>query len=63
MKWLKPKAGTGMREEGRLVEIDVPGTLKQVVWHGRGDYFSSVASEGEFRRFFVLFCRRRLGER
>ncbi|KAK4051108.1 Ribosome biogenesis protein erb1 [Microbotryomycetes sp. JL221] len=29
-------------DEGRLIEIDVPGTLKQIVWHKRGDYFSSV---------------------
>lgn len=48
VKWTKPKGGTE-REEGRLVEIDVPGTLKQVTWHKRGDYFSTVASEGKLR--------------
>jgi ribosome biogenesis protein ERB1 len=46
VKWTKPK-GDAEREEGRLVEIDVPGTLKQITWHKRGDYFATVASEGE----------------
>lgn len=46
VKWTKPK-GDAEREEGRLIDIDVPGTLKQVTWHKRGDYFSTVASEGE----------------
>lgn len=46
VRWSKPKA-VSEREEGRLVEIDVPGTLKQITWHKRGDYFSTVASEGE----------------
>ena len=45
VRWIKPK-GTTEREEGRLVEIEVPGTLKQVTWHKRGDYFSTVASGG-----------------
>ena len=45
VRWIKPK-GTSEREEGRLVEIEVPGTLKQITWHKRGDYFSTVASEG-----------------
>lgn len=46
VRWSKPKGDT-LRDEGRLIEIDVPGTLKQVTWHKRGDYFSTVASEGE----------------
>lgn len=46
VRWIKPK-GDAEREEGRLVEIEVPGTLKQVTWHKRGDYFATVASEGE----------------
>lgn len=46
VKWTKPK-GSEEREDGRLVEIDVPGTLKQVTWHKRGDYFATGASEGQ----------------
>jgi len=44
--WRKPK-GDAEREEGRLVEVEVPGTLKQVTWHKRGDYFSTVSSPGK----------------
>lgn len=46
MHWRKPK-GVDQREEGRLVEIEVPGTLKQVVWHKRGDYFATVSAPGQ----------------
>lgn len=45
--WRKPK-GDAEREEGRLVEVEVPGTLKQVTWHKRGDYFSTVSAPGTF---------------
>lgn len=44
--WRKPK-GDAEREEGRLVEVEVPGTLKQVTWHKRGDYFSTVSAPGK----------------
>lgn len=46
VRWSKPKGDTE-RDEGRLVEIDVPGTLKQIVWHKRGDYFATVSAPGE----------------
>ncbi|ORY81831.1 NUC169 domain-domain-containing protein [Leucosporidium creatinivorum] len=50
--WRKPK-GDAEREEGRLVEIDVPGTLKQIVWHKRGDYFSTVSAPAGNRSVLI----------
>jgi ribosome biogenesis protein ERB1 len=46
VKWSKAKAEAD-RERGVLVEITVPGTPKQVTWHKRGDYFATVASDGQ----------------
>ncbi|SGY22998.1 BQ5605_C019g08880 [Microbotryum silenes-dioicae] len=47
VRWSKPK-GDSERDEGRLVVVDVPGTLKQVTWHKKGDYFATVAAPCEF---------------
>lgn len=45
IKWVRP--GEVERERGVLVRIDVPGTPKQVSWHRKGDYFSTVSADGE----------------
>ncbi|GAA6007315.1 ribosome biogenesis protein ERB1 [Rhodotorula paludigena] len=51
--WFKPR-GVGEREEGRLVEVEVPGhELKQVTWHKRGDYFATVASPAGARSVLI----------
>ncbi|GAA5986015.1 hypothetical protein JCM5350_005497 [Sporobolomyces pararoseus] len=50
--WRKPK-GDAEREEGRLVEVEVPGTLKQVTWHKRGDYFSTVSAPAGARSVLI----------
>lgn len=42
--WLR---GTDQeRKRGILVNVDVPGTPKQVTWHKKGDYFATVAADG-----------------
>ncbi|TYJ51661.1 ribosome biogenesis protein ERB1 [Cryptococcus floricola] len=43
IKWSRP--GEKERERGVLVYVEVPGTVKQVTWHRKGDYFATVASE------------------
>jgi ribosome biogenesis protein ERB1 len=43
IKWVRPTELA--RERGELVYVDVPGTPKQVTWHRKGDYFSTVATE------------------
>lgn len=45
VKWSRPNESD--RERGVLVTIEVPGTPKQVAWHRKGDYFSTVAVDGE----------------
>ncbi|BGP48194.1 Ribosome bioproteinsis protein erb1 [Rhodotorula kratochvilovae] len=51
--WFKPR-GVSEREEGRLVEVEVPGhELKQVTWHKRGDYFATVASPAGARSVLI----------
>lgn len=42
-KWTR--ASEKERDTGILIEIAVPGTPKQVTWHKRGDYFSTVSTE------------------
>ncbi|UZJ52606.1 hypothetical protein CBS101457_001926 [Exobasidium rhododendri] len=44
-KWLKPTEGEKRR--GIAAIIQVRGTPKQVVWHNKGDYFSTVTSSTE----------------
>ena len=46
VKWVRPSEGE--RERGVLVRIDIPGTPKQVTWHRKGDYFSTVSVDGDF---------------
>ncbi|GAA6019946.1 hypothetical protein JCM10207_003346 [Rhodosporidiobolus poonsookiae] len=51
--WRKPRE-VAEREEGRLLEIEVPGNeVKQVTWHKRGDYFASVASPAGARSVLI----------
>ncbi|GAA5909660.1 hypothetical protein JCM6882_008457 [Rhodosporidiobolus microsporus] len=52
--WRKAsKEGSG-RDEGRLLEIEVPGhEVKQVTWHKRGDYFASVAAPAGARSVLI----------
>ncbi|GAA6034052.1 hypothetical protein JCM8097_000668 [Rhodosporidiobolus ruineniae] len=51
--WRKPKGETE-REEGRLLEIEVPGhEVRQVTWHKRGDYFASVAAPAGARSVLI----------
>ena len=52
VRWYKPKS-TSERDEGRLVEIEVPGTLKQITWHKRGDYFSTVSAPAGNRSVLI----------
>lgn len=47
IKWVRPTEDE--RERGVLVHVEVPGTPKQVAWHRKGDYFATVATEGEPR--------------
>ena len=46
IKWTRPSEAE--RERGVLVMVEVPGTPKQVAWHRKGDYFSTMATEGKF---------------
>lgn len=48
IKW--SKAGEADRDRGILLTLAVPGTPKQIAWHRRGDYFATVAPDGEHRR-------------
>ncbi|GAA5820298.1 hypothetical protein JCM11251_005563 [Rhodosporidiobolus azoricus] len=52
--WRKAsKEGSG-RDEGRLLEIEVPGhEVRQVTWHKRGDYFASVATPAGARSVLI----------
>ncbi|KAM0791153.1 hypothetical protein ACM66B_005638 [Microbotryomycetes sp. NB124-2] len=50
--WTKPRSSSES-DVGRLVEIDVPGTLKQVVWHRRGDYFATVSAPAGARSVLI----------
>ncbi|GAA5984704.1 hypothetical protein JCM11641_002157, partial [Rhodosporidiobolus odoratus] len=51
--WRKPRE-TSKRDEGRLLEIEVPGhEVRQVTWHKRGDYFASVASPAGARSVLI----------
>lgn len=43
VRWNKTKDGD---DSGRLLEIEVPGTLREIVWHRRGDYFATIATDG-----------------
>jgi hypothetical protein len=52
IKWTRPSEGE--RERGVLVTVEVPGTPKQVSWHRKGDYFATVAVEGEWLLFFSV---------
>lgn len=52
IKWTRPSEGE--RERGVLVSVEVPGTPKQVSWHRKGDYFATVAVEGECLLFFSV---------
>jgi len=52
VRWYKPKS-TSERDEGRLVEIEVPGTLKQITWHKRGDYFATVSAPAGNRSVLI----------
>ena len=45
IKWTRPSEGE--RERGVLVFVEVPGTPKQVAWHRKGDYFATVAIDGD----------------
>ena len=45
VKWARPAEND--RERGVLVYVEVPGTPKSVSWHRKGDYFATVATEGE----------------
>jgi ribosome biogenesis protein ERB1 len=45
IKWVRPSEVD--RDRGVLVHVDVPGTPKQVTWHRKGDYFATIASDGE----------------
>jgi ribosome biogenesis protein ERB1 len=45
IKWVRPTETE--RERGVLVHIDMPGTPKHVTWHRKGDYFATVAVDGE----------------
>lgn len=44
-KWVRPTEEE--RDRGIMIIIEVAGTPKQVAWHRKGDYFSTVAIEGE----------------
>ncbi|GAA5856845.1 hypothetical protein JCM8547_008870 [Rhodosporidiobolus lusitaniae] len=51
--WRKPRDAAD-RDEGRLLEIEVPGLeVKQVTWHKRGDYFASVAAPAGARSVLI----------
>ncbi|BGO91429.1 hypothetical protein NBRC10512_003089 [Rhodotorula toruloides] len=51
--WRKPR-DISEREEGRLVEVEVPGhEIKQVTWHKRGDYFATVSSPAGARSVLI----------
>lgn len=42
-KWVRPSEEE--RDRGILVVVEVQGTPKQVTWHRKGDYFSTVATD------------------
>ncbi len=44
-KWTRPTEDE--RDRGVMIIVEVPGTPKQVTWHRKGDYFATVASDGE----------------
>jgi ribosome biogenesis protein ERB1 len=44
-KWTRPSEAE--RDRGIMLMIEVQGTPKQVTWHRKGDYFSTVAVDGE----------------
>lgn len=44
-KWVRPTEDE--RDRGILVIVEVAGTPKQITWHRKGDYFSTVAVDGE----------------
>ncbi|BGP16275.1 hypothetical protein JCM10213_007719 [Rhodosporidiobolus nylandii] len=51
--WRKPREHSA-REEGRLLEVEVPGhEVRQVTWHKRGDYFASVAAPAGARSVLI----------
>ena len=43
VKWTRPRDVD--RNRGVAVNISVPGTPKQVQWHAKGDYFSTVSPD------------------
>lgn len=45
VRWSKPASGSA-RERGVLLNVEVPGIVRQVVWHRAGDYFATVATNG-----------------
>ncbi|KAH8926717.1 BOP1NT-domain-containing protein [Atractiella rhizophila] len=52
VRWRKC-AGELVKDRGVWLEIKVPGTPKQVVWHAGGDYFASVASDATNRAIMI----------
>lgn len=45
IKWVRPNESE--RERGVLVFVELPGTPKHIAWHRKGDYFATVAMDGE----------------
>jgi ribosome biogenesis protein ERB1 len=45
-KWVRPTEDE--RDRGILIIVEVAGTPKQITWHRKGDYFSTVAVDGAF---------------
>lgn len=51
IKWTRPSEGE--RDRGVLVYVELAGTPKKITWHRKGDYFATVAIEGEYSSFGV----------
>ncbi|KAK4684288.1 ribosome biogenesis protein ERB1, partial [Tremellales sp. Uapishka_1] len=51
IKWVRP--GEAERERGILVHVDVPGTPKQITWHRKGDYFSTVSVDASNKSVLI----------
>nr|ODN95001.1 ribosome biogenesis protein ERB1 [Cryptococcus depauperatus CBS 7855] len=51
IKWTRPSEKE--RERGVLVWIEVPGTVKQIAWHRKGDYFATVASDATSKSVLI----------
>jgi ribosome biogenesis protein ERB1 len=48
-KWVRPTEDE--RDRGILIIVEIAGTPKQITWHRKGDYFSTVAVDGTFTEF------------